>query len=165
MNILTFIFTHDAVFKAVKQDSSLMAARKVDDGGSPLFDNLVFDEAYLIKFRELFFNAQGQITPSFSAYLKEIPAEIEYFERGDFSKDRDFILQVLMPCNFNMHMKRPLEDYIFNFLKDWIMYQWLETKDPATAAVYLEKTEKEKSDIKRCLSMRTKPVRRSGSWF
>lgn len=153
------------MFQAVKQEASLLAIRKTDNEGTPLFEQLVFDEAYLPKFRELFFNAQSQITPSLAAYMRDIPTEPTYFERQDFSKDRDYTFSLLMPSDFNMHMARPIEDYIFNFMKDWIMYQWLETKSPVDAATFLAKTEKYKIDLMIGLSQKTKPRRRPHRLF
>lgn len=61
MPLLTFIYSHDDIFGSVKQESSLHSIRQTDKDGNPMFETLVFDEAYLIKFRELFFNAQAQI--------------------------------------------------------------------------------------------------------
>lgn len=165
MPILTFIYPHDDIFSAVKQESSQYSIRKTDKDGNPLFETLVFDEAYLPKFRELFFNAQGEIEPRLSAYQKDVPVEPEYFERKDFSKDRDYVVCLNTPDDFNIHLAKPIEDYIFNFLKDWILYKWLETKLPSDAAVFRANCEEYKSDIKSALETRTKPIRRwHGYW-
>lgn len=171
MPLLTFIYSHDDIFGSVKQESSLHSIRQTDKDGNPMFETLVFDEAYLIKFRELFFNAQAQIIPTISAYQKDIPVDPYYFERKDFTKDRDFICYLNMPNDFMMSMARPIEDYIFNFLKDWIMYKWLETKMPNIASVFLancigvDGSGGYKSDIKGALEKRTQPIRRwHGYW-
>lgn len=157
--IITLIYPHDDIFAAVKQESSLHSIRQTDKDGKPMFETLVFDEAYLVKFRELFFNAQAQITPTLSAYIKHMDREA-YFERKDFSKDRDFILHLEMPEEFNRHMKAPIEDYVFNFLKDWIMYRWLETKMPDTAATFLASCMAYEERLNSALNSRSKPIRR-----
>ncbi|MDR2002390.1 MAG: hypothetical protein LBQ74_05105 [Prevotella sp.] len=165
MILLTFIFSHEQVFRAVKQESSQLAVRKQDKDGNSLFEQLVFDEAYLPKFRELFFNAQGQIAPALAAYQRNIPVSPSYFERADFTKDRDYIVYLGMDDDFNMHMARPVEDYIFHFIKDWIMYEWLRNKSPDDASVYLVATEKYRTDIMSGLAQKIKVRRRKGYWF
>ncbi len=162
--LLIFIYPHDDIFAAVKQESSLHSIRQRDKEGGSMFESLVFDEAYLVKFRELFFNAQAQIIPVIAAYKKG-GAESEYFERRAFTKNRDFICHLLMPDDFNERMSRPLEDAIFNFLKDWIMYKWLETKLPETAAVFAANCEGYKGDVRRALNSRSGAVRRQHSLY
>ncbi len=165
MILLTFIYSHDLMFEAVKQEASLLAIRKADSDGNSLFENLVFDEAYLPTFRQLFFNAQGQIIPSLSGYLKDVPISPQYFERQDFSKNRDYTFVLAMPDRFNMHMARPIEDYIFSFIKDHIMYKWLETKSPNDASVFRLNTEQYKMNLMSALAKRTMVIRRRGHWF
>lgn len=133
-----------------------------------MFENLVFDEAYLSKFRELFLNAQAKLRPILSTYQKDIPVEPEYFERKDFSKNRDFVCHLNMPDDFDANLGRVIEDCIFNFLKDWIMYKWLETKMPDIALVFLNNCTGEDgylNEIKRTLGRRTKPIRRWHGYF
>lgn len=162
---LIFIYTHDMMFQAVKEESSQLAIRKADKDGNPLFEQLVFDEAYLPKFRQLFFNAQSQIIPTIAVYMKNIPTEGKYFERQDFTKDRDYTFSLLMPNDFNTHITQQIEDCIFNFIKDWIMYKWLKTKSPVDAASFLEDSEQSKSDLRIALSKRINPIRRKGYYF
>ena len=162
--ILTFVYPHDDVFAAVKQEASLYSVRQTDKEGKSMFESLVFDEAYLTKFRELFLGAQGQIIPVLSAYTME-PESPEYFDRRDFSKNRDFVCHLDMPEDFNRHMIKPLEDHIFSFLKDWIMYKWLETKVPETAAVFASNCEGYKGDIRADLCSRCGPIRRGGQYY
>lgn len=162
--IITLIYPHDDIFAAVKQESSLYSIRQTDKDGKPMFETLVFDEAYLVKFRELFFNAQAQVIPTLSAYIRHIDREA-YFERKDFSKDRDFILHLEMPENFNRHMEKPIEDYVFNFLKDWIIYKWLETKMPETAAAFLASVMGYEERLKSVLNSRIYPTRRHHGYY
>ncbi|GAB6119221.1 hypothetical protein [Dysgonomonas termitidis] len=165
MKLLTFIFSHEQVFRAVKQESSQLAVRRQDKNGNPLFEQLVFDEAYLPRFRELFFHAQGQVAPVLAAYQKDIPVNVSYFERADFTTDRDYIVYLGMDDDFNMHMARPVEDYIFHFIKDWIMYEWLKDKSPDDASVYLAGTGKYRTDIMIGLAQKINVRRRRGYWF
>lgn len=162
---LIFIYTHDMMFQAVKEEASQLAIRKADKDGNPLFEQLVFDEAYLIKFRQLFFNAQANIIPTIAVYMKCIPTDAKYFERQDFTKDRDYTFSLLMPCDFNKHVTKQIEDCIFNFIKDWIMYKWLKTKSPTDAAYFLEDAEQSKTDLRIALSKRINPIRRNGYYF
>lgn len=155
MRPIVLIYSHDLMFQSVKQESSLLAVRKSDNEGNPLYESLVLDEAYLPKFRELFFNAQAQVTLCLAAYMRSVPTEPIYIERQDFSKDRDFVIHLSLSDDFNLHMVKPIEDYIFNFLKDWIMYQWLETKSTNDAVLFLNKTEKYKTDLMISLSQKS----------
>lgn len=163
MPLLTFIYSHDEIFDAVKQESSLYSIRQTDKEGNPMFETLVFDEAYLAKFRELFFNAQAKIKPALTAYQKEIPVEPQYFERKDFTKKRDFICYLNMPDDFDMQQSDNIEDYIFSFLKDWIMYKWLETKMPDAAAIFKDNCigpDGYLKDLKSALEKRIRTIRR-----
>ena len=152
---LTFIYSHDSVFQGVKQEASLYAKDKTDKDGNPLFENLVFDEAYLTKFRELFFDAQAEITPALSAYMKDIPVDPMYFETQDFSKDRDYIFHLLMPSDFNRHMTKPIDIKIKQFIIAYILYRWLETKVPTDASIYMERAAITKDEAKELLERRT----------
>jgi len=160
MKPLIFIFSHDNIFQGVKQESSQLAIRKSDKDGNPMFEQIVFDEAYLPKFRELFFDAQAEVTPAVSRYMRDIPAEPEYFETQDFSKDRDYTFSLLMPDDFNMHMAKPIDIKIKQFLVAYIMYRWLETKLPEESAIYMERANTVLSEAKGLLERRTKPIRR-----
>lgn len=161
MKPLVFIFSHDAIFQGVKQESSQLAIRKSDRDGNPLFEQIVFDEAYLPKFRELFFDAQAEVIPAVSRYMRDIPSEAEYFEHTDFTKDRDYTFSLLMPRDFNMHMAKPVDIKIKQFLIAYIMYRWLETKLPEEAATYMERANMVLMEAKGALERRIKPIRRN----
>ncbi|MDR0823887.1 MAG: hypothetical protein LBN74_02260 [Prevotella sp.] len=160
MKPLTFIYSHENVFQGVKQESSQHAIRKSDKDANPLFEQLVFDEAYLPKFRELFFDAQAEVTSAVSRYMRDIPAEPEYFETQDFSKDRDYTFSLLMPDDFDMHMAKPCDIKIKQFLIAYIMYRWLETKLPEESAIYMERAGSVLSEAKNLLERRLNPIRR-----
>ncbi len=85
--------------------------------------------------------------------------------RTQYSKNRDFICHLHMPRNFNEQMARPVEDYVFNFLKDWIMYKWLETKMPDAAAVFFANCETYREKIRGALNMRDRPTRRYHGYY
>jgi hypothetical protein len=169
---VVFIYSHDAILQDVKQESSHLAVRKRDKEGFSLdkednsyFEMLVFDEAYLIKFRELFFDAQSEVTSAVSAYLKDVPAFTKYLEEEDFRKDRDYTFALALPDDFNFHMVEPVNVKIRQYLIAYILFRWLETKLPEEASVYLERAIRCTEEIKKLLEHRTKPVRRwHGYW-
>jgi len=158
--MITFIHTHDDIFKAVKQESSLLAIRKSDDKGNPMFDSLVFDEDRLILFRDLFFDARANVITACSAYMKEI-TDYDIFEQGNFDKDRDFVLQLDVP-GFITSMKDSASVKMKAYLVAYIMYLWLENKSPE-AELYSSRAETYLKDLKRFLEMRTSR-RISKSW-
>jgi len=165
MNPLVFIYSHDNIFASVKQESSHLAIRKKDETGESLFEQLVFDEAYLILFRQLFFDAQAEVTPALSGYMKDIPVEAEFFETQDFSENRDYTFNLLMPDDWNFHLTRPVDIKIKQFIVAYIMWRWLETKLPQEAAAYLARATSVLDEAKALLNKRTKPIRRAHGYF
>ena len=165
MNPLVFIYSHDQVFTEVKRESSLLAERKFDQKGDSLFEQVVFDEEYLGLFRQLFFEAQAEVTVTLSAYMKDVPVEADYFETQDFSKDRDYVFYLAMPEDWNYHLYKPVDVKVKEFLVAYIMYRWLETKLPEEAQVYFMRATSVLADAKNMLEKRTKPIRfRHGFW-
>ncbi|GHV51409.1 hypothetical protein FACS1894181_13200 [Bacteroidia bacterium] len=172
MRDLIFIYGHDNMLQDVKQEASHLAVRKRDKLGNSedndrnsYFDLLAFDEGYLSKFRELFFDAQADVTQAISAHMKEVPLQPGYLELHDFSQDRDYIVKLAMPDDFNPHLAKPVDIKIRQFIIAYIMYRWLETKLPEEAAIYIERAAKVKDDIKKMLDTHAKPVRRwHGYW-
>lgn len=152
---LIFIYSHDNIFQGVKQESSLSYKNKVDKDGNNLFEQLVFDEAYLPKFRELFFDAQAEVNPALSAYMREIPVEPAYHEIQDFSKDRDYTFHLLMPYDYDGHMTHSIDIKIRQFIIAYIMYRWLEIKLPSDAGIYFERSERVKDKARELLERRT----------
>jgi hypothetical protein len=165
MGVLSFVFSHDSIFSSVKQETSLFAERRFSEDGETLFEQLVFDEEYLIKFRELFFDAQAEMTPILSTYMRDVPVDYECFETQDFSNDRDYIFNLLMPWDWNYHLQKPLDIKIKEFLVAYICYRWFETKIPETAVVYLQRADALLEDIKNLLDRRTGPVRRAHGFY
>jgi len=165
MILLSFIFSHDDIFRGVKQETSLLAIRQRDEEGYTLFEELVFDEAYEIKFRELFYDAQVRVTETVSAYLKGLPVQREYFETQDFSKNRDYSFSLEMPDDFVPAMYRPVDVRITEFLVAFIVYRWLETKLPSHAALFLARAQETLSKAQVLLDRRIHPVRLKGRWI
>ena len=165
MNPLTFTYSHDNIFASVKMEASLLAVRRYDKNDNNMFDELVFDEAYLILFRQLFFEAQAEVTVALSAYMREVPVEPDNFETQDFSKDRDFVFWLVMPEDWNFHLARPVDIKVKEFIVAYIMYRWLETKLPDEALIYLQRANTALEKAKNMLENRTKPIRfRHGYW-
>jgi hypothetical protein len=148
MNPLVLTYSHDAIFDAVKQETSLLAERRFDKDGNTLFEQLVFDEEYLVKFRELFFDAQAEITSLLARFTKDVPATQGYFETQNFLQDRNFELVLNMDDQWNRHLQKPLDIKIKQFLVSYIVYRWLETKSPQDAGLFLQRAESLKDDIR-----------------
>ena len=92
MIIVPYIFSHSSIAEAVKQESSLYAERKQTAEGDTLFEELVFDEEYYRKFRELFFDAQAMVIDRFGAYMQyETDDAASIFEEADYMKRLIFI--------------------------------------------------------------------------
>jgi hypothetical protein len=169
---LIFIYSHDDILQDVKQESSHLALRKRDmEGfsddkeGTNYFGLIVFDEAYLGKFRELFFDAQAEVTAAVSGHTKEVPCPPGFLELHNFRKDRDYILKLAMPDDFNKHLVKPVDIMIRQFIVAYIMYRWLETKLLEEAVVYRGRADEVKEAIKKLLDTSTRPVRRwHGYW-
>ncbi|MCL2650322.1 MAG: hypothetical protein FWD60_04745 [Candidatus Azobacteroides sp.] len=165
MNPLMFIYSHDNIFASVKQEASLLAIRRTDADGNNLFEQLVFDEAYLILFRQLFFEAQAEVTVAFSGYMKDVPTEADYFETQDFFENRDYVFYLVMPDDWNFHLFKPVDIKVKEYLIAYIMYRWLETKLPQEAATYLQRATAVLDDSRNLLEKRIKIMRRvTGFW-
>jgi hypothetical protein len=165
MKPLIPVYPHDDIFRDVKQESSCLAERTKDRENNSLYETVVFDEEYLTLFRRLFSDALSYVTPALSAYMKDVPAEAEYYEAQDFTKDRNYELILLMPDNFNSHLSKSTDAKIRQFIIAYIMYRWLETKLPEQALAYLARAEKTISEVKNLLNSRIRPIRRwHGYW-
>ena len=156
--ILTFIQTNDEILKSVKQKSSLIAERQPD-----LFDQLVFDEEYLILFRRLFLDARANVISACSAYLKGQSDE-SYFDTQDFSNDKDFIIGLDIN-NFVIAVKDSVDVKMKEYLSDFILYQWLKDKSQLSE-VYRMSAETNLQDMKRFLEMRTtrRKIKSNSAW-
>lgn len=165
MIVIPFVFSHDNIFQSVKQESSHLAERRFDEQGNTLFEQLVFDEEYLIKYREVFFEARAEIIKVVAAYTKDISFETRYFEERYFDRDRDFYLTITMLDDYNKSVTQAVDIKIKQFLVAYIMYRWLETKLPNEASIYQLRAQTQLEDLRTLLSMRTKVLRRPHRLF
>jgi len=150
--ILTIVQTHDEIFKGVKQESSLLAVRLHEAPGTPIFEEIVFDEDRLILFRDLFFDARSNVESACSAYF--CAQDDVVFDSQDFSLDKDFTLQLHIH-DFLQQMANNVSMKMKYYLIAYVMYRWLETKLPNEAATYYARAETHLQDMKRYLEMRT----------
>lgn len=162
--VINFFYTQESVFRAIKEESSQLAIRKTDKDGNSLFDNLVFDEAYLITFRRLFFDAQAEVISALEAYIPNDDTAF-FFEPEDFSKDINFSFVLCFPGDFKKALAKPIEIKVRQFLLTYIMYRWLETKLPDEAAVYLKRSEALLNESKELLDRRLESPKIEGKWF
>lgn len=160
---IDFFYSQESVFLAVKEESSQLAIRKTDKDGNPLFDNLVFDEAYFITFRRLFFDAQAEVLSSLEAYIPD--EDIGFFEPEDFSKDVNFSFNLCLPEDFKRSMSKPIEIKVRQFILAYIMYRWLETKLPDEAGVYLRRSEALLNEAQELLDRRLMSPKIEGKWY
>lgn len=166
MIVVPYVFSHDNIAEAMKQESSLYAERKLTEEGNSLFDELVFDEEYYRKFRELFFDAQAMVMDRFSAYMQyETDGEAYLFEEADFTIDRDFAFNLLMPDDYNQHYNKMVSIKTREFLVAYIMYRWLETKAPEEAAIYKGRADMTLIDARAYLEKRIARRRMSGNMY
>jgi hypothetical protein len=165
MRTLTFIYTADGILQDVKQESSMLAVRYRDQEGwstskedDSYFDMLVFDEAYEDKFKELFLDAQAEVVPALSAYMRHVA--VDPVPVGD-----DFTLALALPDQWNAHLQKSLQTKIRQHLISYIMYRWLETKLNQEASAYLARATSVLEEAKKLLNVRTEPMRRwIGYW-
>ena len=165
MKPVVFVFSHDNIFSGVKQEASLLSVRMKDDKDNPLFDELVFDEAYLTKFRELFFDAQAGMDLVLSKFMKGVPVGMGCLETKDFSKDRDYEVFLAPPAHWNFHLQKPLDIKIKEYLIAYILWRWLETKDLSLAIVYRQRCDSVVDEIRRMMNVFVRGVEREHYWW
>lgn len=162
MIVVPYVFSHDNIAEAMKQESSLYAERKLTEEGNSLFDELVFDEEYYRKFRELFFDAQAMVMDRFSAYMQYESDESYLFEESDYTIDRDFAFTLLMPDDYNKFYNKQVSIKTREFLIAYIMYRWLETKSVQEAMIYKNRADISLMDARAYLEKRVAARRTSG---
>lgn len=161
--IVPYIFNHDHIMNAVMQESAHYAERKFSEAGDQLFENLVFDEEYELKFRELFFDAQANVLDRFSPYMNYIKeSDTAMFEEANVDRDRDFTFSLLMPRDYNQQYNKSVSIKTREYLVAYIMYRWLETKVPQDAAIYKERAENTLIDARAYLEKRLVRRRMTG---
>lgn len=160
-----FLFTSEDILKTVKRESSYLGERRLSEDGTPLLDDIVYDEEYIIQFRDHFLDARGKVIGATLAYGKTIDVDADFFEVNNLDDEKDFALFLEFPETFAKGMIVPITSKIKEFLVAYIMYRWLETKLPREAATYLDRSETYLKDIKRHCEMRITPRRRTGRYY
>lgn len=169
--IIFYIFTRDLIQKAVKLESSLVAVRRKEqssDGQTiELFDQLVMDEAYEVLFKRLMLEAHSDIITNIpSNFLAATPTDLTpvWSEFPDFRQDRDFVLYMRMHNEWPLNYQKSVDVKIQQYLIDYILWKWFETKSPNDAAVYQSHLSTIMADIKTLLNKRDRPMRRLPSF-
>lgn len=162
MIAVPYIFTHERIADAVKQESSLYAERKVTAEGENLFEHFVFDKEYNRKFRELFFDAQAEVMDRYSPYMEYELNDACVFEEADYETDKDFAFTLRMPTDYNKIYNKQVGIKTREFIVAYIMYRWLETKSAEEAAVYKNRADMTLIDARAYLEKRIAVRRKSG---
>jgi hypothetical protein len=155
----------------VVDESSHFALRQHSREGAPLFEAFTLDEGYETRFRSYFYAAQGELTAYMSAYLMlPSPETIELVETGEASdapdiSEEDWIIRLRMPRAFDGRLAKPAGFKIEDFVENFIMYRWLETKAPEAAAVYGATADKLKTEINADLNKRLGGIVRPGCYW
>jgi len=156
--ILTVTHQYTNIFKAVKQESSLLALRRQDEKGEPLFDKLVFDEAYNILFANLFRDAQSNVVSACVSYLD---GTYEYYDNSEYNEE-DFNLE--LTGEFLPAVVKSIDTKMKEYIVAYVMFRWLETKLPE-AQTYLMRATTHLQDMKRFLEMRTsRKIKNNSPW-
>jgi uncharacterized membrane-anchored protein YjiN (DUF445 family) len=163
MRPVAFIYPADNIFQDVKREASYYAERKFDNAGESLFEQLVFDEEYTGKFRELFLDARAEIAPLLAPFAKNVPVA-GYFEQTDFTDDVNAEFQIAVADDFPDVMIRPVDTKIREYLIAYIMYRWLETKIPQEAQIYYMRMQELKKYIKNALNTLHAKTLKTGLW-
>jgi hypothetical protein len=167
MIVVPYVFSHDNIAEAMKQESSLYAERKLTEEGNSLFDELVFDEEYYRKFRELFFEAQAEVIDRYSPYMEHAVEggyfDEEYlFQEGKTNMEEDFTFTLHMPPDYNQFYNKQVSIKTREFLIAYIMYRWLETKSVQEAMIYKNRADISLMDARAYLEKRVAARRTSG---
>lgn len=163
--IITLFYTEGDIFKAVKEDSSHLAKRTKDGNGDSLFEDIVYDEAYMINFKRVFLQARANIIEACMAYIKSIPSSAEYVDNQNFDTNKDFVVQLDMPETFAVQASQIIDSNIRTYLVAYILYIWLKDKLPNVAGIYYSELDELLKSVKSAMNMRTKPIRTRGSLY
>jgi hypothetical protein len=162
--VITVVVAFKEMQQRVVEESSHFALRQRDGEGGSLFDGFVLDEGYETKFRSYFYAAQGELTEYLAAYLAPASDELELIETGKVG-DEDWVVQLCMPRAFNDALAKPVGLKIEDFVENYILYRWLETKQQEAAAVYMAAADKLKREINADLNKRSGGIERPGGYW
>jgi hypothetical protein len=165
MKLITVTVSFRELQQRVKEETSHVAARQTDKEGRSLYETLVFPASYETLFRGYFNAATAGLADSLAAYTKLMPAATDCDDLSDNELYEDYIVQLPMPDNFNHSYAKPMGVYMADYVLNYVVARWFETKIPDVAQAYAQRYMALGEDIRRCLNRRVAPmVRAIGYW-
>lgn len=165
MGLVTFEITYDAIQRAVKQETSHYGIRQTDSKGDALFEQLVMDEAYDEKCRELFHDAKARILVVMAPYTRDIPVAAGYVDETDRDYNIDFIQTLDMPDDWNWQLLDAVNATLKEFFVAYITARWYETKNHQAAALLGQRAGAAVQSLQSTLNSRVRFRRRPHRWF
>lgn len=159
--IVHFKHSYESIFNGVKEETTYLAERTLDNEGKQMYEFIVLDEEYPTMFRNLFFEAQAVLTKSCNPYIKEeIQDEDKVVIDADkLDEDRDYNITLFMPMNFKTAIVRPVNTLMRKLLVSYVCFRWLLHKLPREAELFKELADLAKAEIKSSLEVRTERSR------
>lgn len=147
--IITFVHSHDTIQRYVHQETSYLAKRRFRENTQgeaiEMMDELVMDSEHDYLFRRLFQEAKSEIIFVIKpAFIADTPTDLKsvFAEYPDYRRDRDFALYLDVPNTFPVQYHKSIDTKIQQYLIDYILWRWLETKAPEEAATFKARLEK-----------------------
>ena len=165
MKLLTYTIGYEEMRRKVKEETSHLAIRQADDKGRSLFETLVFHEGYDTLFRSYFNSATASIADCFATYTKYLPASADEDDMSDRELYEDYIVQLPMPPNWNHSYAKGLETDTSDYLMNYILARWLESKLPPVSQLYEAKMREAGAKIKNKLNRRIVLTTRPSGYF
>ena len=167
---LFFIFTKENIQRAVEQETSLLAVRRIPsqhpsqgEEKTDMLDELVMDKEQDELFKRYFNQAHAEVLKYIpSRFIAETPTDLEpvFREYPDWRQDRDFNLWLNAPDTFVINYRKSIDIKIEQLIVYYILYKWLLNKSPSDAKMYEDRLEPTLRGILSLLTKRTEPVRR-----
>jgi hypothetical protein len=166
MKLITVVVPFKELQQRGKEETSHVAARQADKEGRSLYETFVFLASYETLFRSYFNAATACLAESLATYTKLMPAAADYDDLSDNELYEDYIVQLPMPENFNHSYAKPVSACMADYVLNYVVARWFETKIPAVAQPYVQRYTALGDDIKRYLNKRIRPIERpTGYWF
>jgi hypothetical protein len=162
--LMTISISFKDMQQRVKEETSHFAIRQRDVKGDSLFEDYVLDEGDETRFGTLFYSAQAELETYVCAYTKRLPVDDRMINTSIENK-KDYVLQLLMPRNFNHPLARSTGLKIERFIENHIIYEWLETKNTQAAQVYALKAQTLESGINADLNKRCGGIVRPNVYY
>lgn len=160
MKLLDISITQKTIRQQVEHEITVLAKRRADQQGTPLYDQIVLDADHYLLFRSYFHEAAAQIAAHLTAYTKHQHRPLGEDTPDITGKDEDFFITLTMPDTFPHSTAHIIHNTIYGYITAWIIYRWLETKLPQEALLFRQKAEEKRRDLNFRLEIRTVPVRR-----